>query len=350
MSLVLKIMAKQQASLEELVKVLADSSYDETLFKCAHEVRLRYARPSIHLKALLELSNICVKTCSYCGLRAGNRHLKRYKIPLQEAINLAQKAINSGYQTLVLQSSESHAYDRDELCELISAIHHHGARVTLSLGEKSFEEYQAYKESGANRYLLRIETTNSQLYATLHPNMSHQNRFTCLENLQKLGFETGSGSLVGLPGQSLESIAEDLLFFQESDFDMVGIGPFIPAPHTPLEHARGGDFHTSRKVMALLRLLMPYINIPATSAMEALHPEGRFLALQSGANVIMPAITEGEMRTLYQLYPGKGSIQDESQDSYAKLTNQITHLGESISLENGDSQRFILRNRYASNA
>ena len=331
------------------MEILSSPLYDEALFQSAHEVRLRYARPSIHLKALLELSNICTKGCFYCGLRAENRRLKRYKIPINEAIKLAQKAISSGYQTLVLQSGESHTYDKDELCELISAIRDKGTRVTLSLGEKSFEEYQAYKESGANRYLLRIETTDPHLYAALHPNMSHRNRFACLENLQKLGFETGSGSLVGLPGQSLESIAGDLLFFQESDFDMVGIGPFIPAPHTPLEHAKGGDFHTSRKVMALLRLLMPYINIPATSAMEALHPKGRFLALRSGANVIMPAITEGEIRTLYQLYPGKNS-EGDSQNSYADLSAQITHLGESISLENGDSQRFILRNRYASNA
>lgn len=349
MGLVGKIKAQRHASLEELVEILSSARYDEALFKAAHEVRQRYSHPAIHLKALLELSNICAKTCFYCGLRAGNRELKRYKIPLQEALRIAQRAIDFGYQTIVLQSGESHDYETAELCELIHAIHRRGVRITLSLGEKSFEEYQAYKEAGANRYLLRIETTDPRLYATLHPHMSHQNRFECLKNLQKLGFETGSGSLVGLPHQSLESIAHDLLFFQESDFDMVGIGPFIPAPHTPLEHEKGGDFHTSRKVMALLRLLMPYINIPATSAMETLHPQGRFLALQSGANVVMPVITEGETRTLYQLYPGKGSISDDPQNSYAKISTQITSLGEGISLESGDSQRFILRNHHASN-
>ena len=173
--------------------------------------------------------------------------------------------------------------------------------------------------------------------------MSHSNRFQCLRWLQGIGFETGSGSLIGLPHQSLDSIANDLLFFQESDFDMVGIGPFIPNPETPLANSKGGDFILARKVMALLRLLMPYINIPATTAMETLHPLGRTLALESGANVVMPVITEGEYRALYKLYPGKVCINDTPAHCRHCITSKITALGQPISPSRGDSRRFIMR-------
>lgn len=343
MSLIQKAKENHQLSPSEIVELLSSDQHNEELFNAAHEIRIKYSGEEVHLKGLLEFSNLCKQHCFYCGLRAENRQLKRYKLSPLEVLDFAQKAISYGYHTIVMQSGENESYRLEELCEMIFSIRQMGASVTLSLGEKRYEEYEAYKRAGADRYLLRIETTDSRLYAKLHPKMSHSNRFQCLRWLQEIGFETGSGSLIGLPQQSLDSIANDLLFFQESDFDMVGIGPFIPNPETPLANSKGGDFILARKVMALLRLLMPYINIPATTAMETLHPLGRTLALESGANVVMPVITEGEYRALYKLYPGKICINDTPAHCRHCITSKITALGQPISPSRGDSRRFIMR-------
>ena len=172
---------------------------------------------------------------------------------------------------------------------------------------RAFDDYKAFKDAGADRYLLRIETTDKNLYQKLHPDMDYNNRLKCLENLKKLGYETGSGSLVGLPNQTIESIANDILFFKENDFDMIGVGPFLPHPSTPLKDAPHGDFILSLKVMALIRILMKNINIPATTAMETLHQHGRILALQSGANVVMPNVTKADYKEKYEIYPDKSA-------------------------------------------
>lgn len=179
--------------------------------------------------------------------------------------------------------------------------------ITLSIGERTYTEYKAFREAGADRYLMRIETTNKELYHRLDPQMSWQRRYECLLMIKELGYELGSGIMVGLPGQSIESIAEDLLFLRDLPVDMAGIGPFIPHPQTPLAHEKGGTLDLALRTMAVMRLLLPDINIPATTAMESLHPNGRIMALQAGANVVMPNVTEGEYRRLYELYPGKSA-------------------------------------------
>ncbi|MDR2033536.1 MAG: [FeFe] hydrogenase H-cluster radical SAM maturase HydE [Helicobacteraceae bacterium] len=327
----------------EIVAILSDDKCDDTLFFHADLTRKTHNGDEVHLKGLLEFSNLCARNCYYCGLRRQNKAIKRYALKPNEIIKLAQKAIACGYKTIVLQSGESSAYKLDELCGVIKAIRDMQARVTLSLGEKSEEEYAAYKQAGANRYLLRIETTDPALYKKLHPSMSHQNRFNCLKTLRKLGYETGSGSLVGLPNQTLASIADDILFFKESDFDMIGIGPFIPNEHTPLGGERGGDFILALKVMAIVRLLLPKINIPATTAMETLDKNGRIKALQRGANVVMPVVTEGEYRKLYRLYPGKICLDDTPRHCRGCITGKIMAIGRGVSATNGDSERFIDR-------
>jgi biotin synthase len=324
----------------EIVDILSSDKYDETLFFYADLARKQHNGEDVHLKGLLEFSNVCDRNCLYCGLRRQNKSLKRYALKPDKIIDFAQKAIVYGYKTIVLQSGESKAYKLDELCDVITAIKNMGAHVTLSLGEKSEEEYVAYKQAGANRYLLRIETTDAILYNKLHPSMSHQNRFNCLKTLRKLGYETGSGSLVGLPNQTIETIADDILFFKESDFDMIGIGPFIPNEHTPLGKSRGGSFVLALKAMAIVRLLLPKINIPATTAMETLDKNGRIKALQSGANVVMPVVTEGEYRKLYRLYPGKICLDDAPRHCRGCISGKIMAIGRGISTTNGDSERF----------
>jgi biotin synthase len=343
MRLIEKALMTHDLSHQELVEVLSSARYNEALFDAADQTRQSHVGNDVHLKGLLEFSNICSRTCYYCGLRAENRALKRYKLSSEEILEFAKKAIDYGYKTIVLQSGESHAYDRETMCEIIASIRALGATVTLSLGEKSEEEYRAYKEAGANRYLLRIETTNKALYESLHPRMSFENRLKCLRILKELGYETGSGSLVGLPGQSITSLAQDLFFFKQFDFDMIGIGPFIPSENTPLADARGGEFVMALKMMALVRLLLPKVNIPATTAMETLDPNGRAIALKSGANVVMPVITEGEYRALYRLYPGKICIDDTPAHCRLCISGKIIAIGRGIANSNGDSERFIAR-------
>ncbi len=276
------------------------------LFAAADCVRKEYVGDGVHLRGLIEFSSYCKNDCMYCGLRRSNQTAKRYRISPTEIVDLARKAVGYGYKTVVLQSGEDPWFDTDTMCQIIREIKKFDVAITLSIGEKTREEYAAYRLAGADRYLLRIETTDKTLYEKLDPGMSFENRVRCLYDLKELGFEVGSGSLVGLPGQTLESLANDLLFFKKLPVDMAGIGPFIPHPHTPLKNeTTQGHFELSLKMMAIMRLLLPDINIPATTAMETLHPQGRLLALQCGANVVMPNVTEGEFRKKYELYPGK---------------------------------------------
>ncbi|MBC2579734.1 [FeFe] hydrogenase H-cluster radical SAM maturase HydE [Clostridium sp. DJ247] len=320
---------------EELITLLEDDSVNDELFKAADRVRKRYVGDEVHLRGLIEFSNICKRNCLYCGLRAANKNIKRYRLEPDEIIELASKAVTYGYKTVVMQSGEDEYYTVDKMKYIISNIKKLDIAITLSIGEKTFEEYKAYKEVGADRYLIRIETTDKKLYEDMDPGMSHEERKRCLEDLKTLGYEVGTGCLVGLPNQSIESLANDILFFKEIGADMVGIGPFIPNEDTPLKDAGGGDFTLSLKVMALTRLLNPDINIPATTAMESLDKNGRIIALQSGANVVMPNVTEGEYRKLYALYPGKICTGDTPAHCRGCITGKINSIGRMVSKSKG---------------
>ncbi len=300
-----KAVATHLLTRAEIVALLAHP-LPQPLFEAADCVRHKYVGDGVYLRGLIEFSSFCKNDCFYCGLRRSNTQAQRYRLSPAQIIQTAQEAAGYGYKTMVLQSGEDIWFSTDKLCEIIREIKKLDVAVTLSMGEKSREEYAAYKKAGADRYLLRIETTDKTLYEKLDPQMSFENRGRCLYDLKAIGYEVGSGSLVGLPGQTLESLADDLLFFKNLPVDMAGIGPFIPHPHTPLAQEKAdGHFELALKMMALMRLLLPDINIPATTAMETLHPQGRLLALQSGANVVMPNVTQGEYRKQYELYPGK---------------------------------------------
>ena len=207
--------------------------------------------------------------------------------------------------------------------------------MTLSVGERSYEEYALWRTAGADRYLLRIETTDEAVYERWDPGMDYANRVRCLRDLRALGYEVGTGTLVGLPGQSLASIAADILFYQQLDADMVGIGPLIPTPDTPLGKAVPGDFHLTRRMVALLRLLLPEANIPATTAMETMVPHGRELILASGANVVMPNVTEGDPRRNYALYPGKVCVADTPAACRSCMSGRIRAMGRFVAKDKG---------------
>lgn len=320
---------------EELVILLKSSDWDAELFQAADRVRQHYMGKAVHLRGLIEFSNICRQNCCYCGLRRDNTVIERYRLAPETILDFARKAKSYGYQTVVLQSGEDLYYTVDKLVSVIREIKKLDLAITLSIGEKSREEYAAYKKAGADRYLLRIETTDKELYRRLDPGMNWEQRARCLMDLKSLGYELGSGSLVGLPGQTIESLADDILFFKEIDADMIGIGPFIPNGDTPLKYEAGGTFNLSVKVMALVRLLLRNINIPATTAMETLHPQGRILALQRGANVVMPNVTEGDYRRLYALYPGKICINDTPAHCRGCITGKIVGIGRFVSTDYG---------------
>lgn len=322
---------------QELIDILRDDSQNDWLFSLADKVRKENVGDEVHLRALIEFSSTCKRTCKYCGLRAPNKDAKRYNLSSDEIFELAQNAVNLGYKTIVLQSGENDYYTTDKMCEIIERIKNLDVALTLSIGERSFDDYKAFKNSGADRYLIRIETTDENLYRQMHPNMSFENRVKCLENLKELNYELGTGCLVGLPNQTIESLADDILFFKKMNVQMLGIGPFIPHPNTPLANAQTGSFTLALKVMALSRLMLPNINIPATTAMETLNPNGRIIALQSGANVVMPNVTTSEFKTKYEIYPNKICINEHPNKCRGCTEAKIKSIGRYISTGYGNS-------------
>lgn len=317
-------------SKNEIVRLLADEQNEPALLKRADRIRKKYVGDAIHLRGLIEFSNICRNNCLYCGIRRGNGKVARYRMREDELIETARRAAALGFKTVVMQSGEDMYYTQEKMCRIIEAIKKFDVAVTLSIGERSYGDYKAFREAGADRYLMRIETTDKDLYHRLDPGMSWQHRYECLLMIKELGYELGSGIMVGLPGQSLESIAADLMFLRRLGVDMAGIGPFIPHPETPLAGEPGGSLHLALRTMAIMRLLLPDINIPATTAMESLHPDGRMMALQGGANVVMPNVTEGEYRKLYELYPGKICVNDTPVHCRSCISRKILSIGRTI--------------------
>lgn len=325
----------QISSKKDIIEILKDDSINEELFSYADSVRKKYVGDEIHLRGLIEFSNYCKNTCKYCGLRCENKNIERYRILEDEILEHAKNAANLGFKTIVLQSGEDNYYTVNRMCNIISEIKKLNVALTLSIGEKTFEEYKAYKDAGADCYLIRIETTDENLYSKMHPGMSLENRKRCLSDLKTLGYEVGSGCLVGLPNQSIESLADDILFFKEIGADMIGVGPFIPHPDTPLKDASKGSFFLALKVMAITRILLKDINIPATTAMESIQKDGRIIALQSGANVVMPNVTTTEYRQKYEIYKGKACINENPTKCLGCITNKIKLIGRSVSKDFG---------------
>ncbi len=322
-------------SKSEIIDILKDDGQNDRVFKLADEIRKKYVGDEVHLRGLIEFSNICKNNCKYCGLQSKNKTIERYRILPDDIISLAEKAVELGYKTIVLQSGEDEFYTREVMCNIIKRIKEFDVALTLSIGEKSTDDYKAYKDAGADRYLIRIETTDRNLYKKMHPNMDFDNRLRCLKDLRELGYEVGTGCLVGLPEQTISSLADDILFFEKINADMVGIGPFISHPQTPLKDVPNGSFTLALKVMALTRILLKNINIPATTAMETINPNGRIIALQSGANVVMPNVTSSEYRAKYEIYPDKICINDSPTKCRGCIEGKIKSIGRTVSKDYG---------------
>ena len=321
--------ASETLNREALVTLLTEAPAEE-LYRRADDVRREAVGDDVHLRGLIEFSNICRNNCLYCGINNGNKRVKRYRMSDEELVVTAERAAALGFQTIVLQSGEDMHFGQARMCRIVERIKRLDVALTLSIGERDYEDYRAMRNAGADRYLLRIETTDVDLYHRLNPGMSWQRRHECLLMIRELGYELGSGIMVGLPGQTIHSIADDLLYLKDIGIDMAGIGPFIPHPETSLAGEKGGSLELALRTMATMRLLMPDINIPATTAMESLHPQGRIMALQAGANVVMPNVTEGEYRRLYELYPGKICVNDTPAHCRSCIGLKIKSIGRTI--------------------
>lgn len=325
---------------EAIIQILSSTNQEEQqqLFLKARQAYQDVFGNQIHLRGLIEISNYCGNDCLYCGLRCSNSRIYRYAMPPEEIIATAKQAISLGYKTIVLQAGESSHYSAAELAEIVTTIKKSGTvAITLSLGCRSFTDYEMLRSAGADRYLMRHETADPVLFAKLRPGTMLEERLQNLKALRKLGYQIGAGFMVGVPGQTLETLADDLLLLQKLNVDMAGIGPFIPHEDTPLHAYPAGDFSLSLRVLALARLLLPYTHLPATTAMGSLHPQGYQLALACGANVVMPNLTPLCYRQLYQIYPNKASSARTALETHDYALSLLKREGKTIAKDLGHS-------------
>ena len=323
---------------EALVTLLsATEEQIPQLMAAADAVRLQTVGNQVHLRGIIEFSSYCSQRCCYCGLRADNKQIQRYRLTPEQILDTARAAVETGYRTLVLQSGEDALFSEQHIAELTAEIKKMGVAVTLSCGERSYETYQLWREAGADRYLIKQETADPALYRCLRPGHTLQQRLQCQHWLKELGYQVGSGCMIGLPGQTVETLARDLQLMKEMHIDMSGMGPFIPHPQTPLGQNHTGSVSMTIKMLATARLFMPWLLLPATTALASLHPQGRELALRAGANVIMPNVSPEAFRTLYQIYPGKLNTRNSMADYRAEITTLIEKEGRSVALDLGHS-------------
>lgn len=306
------------------------------LLKYANQVRKEQVGDEVHLRAIIEFSNYCSCHCFYCGLRAENRKISRYRLTNQEIFQSVQTAVNYGLKTIVLQSGEDRFYQPEDIARLIEFIKKHfDVAITLSIGEHSHQSYQIWRNAGADRYLLKHETADPILYQKLRPGKNLQDRIECLLDLKDLGYQVGSGNMVGLPGQTLTSLMEDVLLMQKLNVEMAGIGPFLPHPDTPLGCYPAGSLSQTLKILAITRIVLPIIHLPATTAISTVNDGARRLALESGANVIMPNFTPLTVRDQYVIYPQKIDIIEDPEQSMTKLKKLLKEMNRTISMSYG---------------
>jgi biotin synthase len=353
-----EILSRDFYTPEEIVFLLKAEDKDKSLlFEKAARVKETHVFNKVYFRGLIEFSNRCVKNCFYCGIRRENRQVKRYTLSDKDILEAARFAFENHYGSIVMQSGEldGAGYKKriETLLRKINRLYDGKLRVTLSCGEQSFETYSRWFEAGASRYLLRIESSNPFLYRKLHPDDQHhrfETRQRCLDDLKRAGYQVGTGVMIGLPFQTTEDLANDLLFMQQIDIDMVGMGPYLEHRHTPLYEFRDqlmskeDRFQLTLKMIAILRLMMKDINIAATTALQAIDPMGREKALKVGANVIMPNITPGQYRDNYRLYENKPCTGENAEDCLVCLETRIALTGNEIAYDEwGDSKHFIGR-------
>ncbi len=313
----------KQLNREKIIQLLALEDFS-SLYNQANQIKEEIYGKEIHIRAILEFSNYCRMDCTYCGLNCKNSKLPRFRMDLDHMIDIGKKAYEAGYQTLVLQSGEDLSYTAEDIGYVVKELKKTGIMITLSIGERTYDEYEYMKKCGADRYLLKHECSDEKIYSKLHTLSSWENRETCLRDLKKLGYETGSGFMIGLPNQSLETIAGDILFLDSIPCDMAGIGPFIPHPDTPLKDLPQGSTELTKRAIALTRILMGKINLPATTSLGVIDEREKDNVFSCGANVIMKKVTPDKYKELYEIYPSKiksTNIIEERKELEAQIKN-----------------------------
>jgi biotin synthase len=326
----------------------------EILWAAADETRRRHVGDEVHLRGLIEISNHCVRACGYCGLRAANREIERYRMSADEIVTCASNAEAWGWGTVVLQSGEDYGLRTEWISGVVRRIKAEtGVAVTLSFGERPEADLAAWREAGADRYLLRFETSDDELYKLIHPDLPgrRSDRMEILRTLQRLGYEAGSGVMIGIPGQTYASVADDIDLFRSLDLDMIGIGPYISHPATPLgdlswarrvsaDEQIPNDELTAYKAVALARLVCPDSNIPSTTALATINKvDGRELGLMRGANVVMPNLTPPEYRVKYEIYPDKACVNETAEMCRGCLQGRVESIGRSVGSGPGGRRR-----------
>lgn len=325
----------------EIVELLTtkDDALRAELFQAAQYLATENFHKKIYIRGLIEYTNHCHRDCFYCGLRCSNKNVERYRLSPSTILACCQTGYALGFRTFVLQGGEDPYYNDARLCSLLSSIKkaHPDCAITLSLGERSKESYQALFNAGANRYLLRHETADTLHYSRLHPPAySLEARQNCLRDLKKIGYQVGTGFMVGSPYQQLAYFAKDLAFIHQLQPAMVGIGPFIPHKDTPFRNQPAGSLELTLRLVAMLRIMLPKANIPATTALGTLHPSGRLYAILAGANVLMPNLTPLEEQANYALYNKKSAVDGDVTSNLRLLSTQLRQYGFSITVDRGD--------------
>ena len=326
---------------DELIQLIA--SYDESdreyAATLAREVSLKVFGNKIYFRGLIELTNYCRNDCYYCGIRRGNSNVQRYRLTEDEVIFCCDYGYQIGFRTFVLQGGEDEYFTDERVVSLVSRMKekYPDCALTLSLGEKSRKSYQMFYDAGANRYLLRHETATESHYAKMHPaELSLANRMRCLRDLREIGYQTGCGFMVGSPFQTVDNIADDILYIKEFDPQMVGIGPFIPHKDTPFRDFPAGSAEQTLFLLSLIRLMLPKVLLPATTALGTVQGDGREQGVLAGANVVMPNISPSDVRKYYLLYDNKIGTKDDASESVERMTQSIKNIGYDVVVDRGD--------------
>lgn len=338
-----KVKRRQDITLEEFRVIMETASKEEMdyLASTAREVADSIYGKNVYVRGLIEFTNYCRNDCYYCGIRRSNKEAERYRLTEEQIMECCQMGYELGFRTFVLQGGEDPYFTDDRICEIIRNIknRYEDCAITLSIGEKSRASYERYFEAGADRYLLRHETANECHYRKLHPaELSLENRKRCLWNLKEIGYQVGAGFMVGSPGQTMETLYEDMRFIKELEPHMVGIGPFIPQHNTPFKGEKAGTLEETLKLLSIIRLIHPKVLLPATTALGTIHPMGREKGILAGANVVMPNLSPVSVRKKYELYDNKICTGDEAAECKNCLQSRMEKIGYTIPVDRGDSQ------------
>ena len=344
-SIINKLYNENNASREELLYLLdnIDSKSKELLIEKAHKTRLKYFKNKVYIRGLVELTSFCKKDCLYCGLRRTNKNAQRYRLSKEEVLECVRAGDKLGYKTIVLQGGEDAYFNDEVMVDIIKSIKKEfpNNAITLSLGERSYESYKKMYNAGADRYLLRHESASKKLYEDIHPGEPFEIRRKCLKNLKDIGFQAGAGFMVGIPNQTNEDLVNDLLFVKEFEPAMCGIGPFIPHKDTPLKDYEHGSLEKTIIYLAIVRLLLPKVWLPATTALSSISENGREEGLKAGGNVIMPNLSPMSVRKKYSLYDNKAYILDEDAQYKKMIEEKLKKVGFEIEITRGDNPDFV---------